>query len=608
MLSNPIESHQVTPSGKIPSWLINPEQCFPAEAAGIPCLDIACETDTFAKMEWVLHLDAIEALRGRRAVVEIEFVDQGAGLIDARLAGASPHCREWGHPTRRASYTRLNTTVLRRAWFEFNLADNRIREPRLLVSGLRYLTGVSIAPEQPEEAWAGLKAAVPTHITPLITLERPIDLVTTAGLDVLGGFDTLEKSLDEAHELAPLAKLLGFTAIEAYVTWKRLEPDQEGTFDFSFYDAIVEKLATYDLKLFPLLIVGSEYALPEWYINRGESIGFECLEHGIANRIPSIWDPDHRRHVTRVLQAFGAHYEPMGILQGVRLGPSGNYGESQYPAGGNWGHAGDPMHIHIGWWAGDPCARADFRRYLREKYTEIGALNTAWETAFATFDEVEPTLPNSMYCLRRRLDFTDWYTTCMSQWCAWWAQEARKALPNTPIYQSAGGWGFREAGTHYVDQTRDMIPIQGGIRLTNEGDSFDENIYSTRLAATAARHYGIPLGYEPSSWHSARGTAGRIFNTATTNGRHFFTYHPNIMGHRLSIEKWLKYAHLLNEGQDPFVEVAVYYPETYNQLDDSAFRHLYASGFNAVAREVRRVVEVDYLEESLIREGYLDRY
>ncbi|MCA9424112.1 MAG: hypothetical protein KC994_03525, partial [Candidatus Omnitrophica bacterium] len=176
------------------------------------------------------------------------------------------------------------------------------------------------------------------------------------------------------------------------------------------------------------------------------------------------------------------------------------------------------------------------------------------------------------------------------------------------IYQSSGGWGFRESGTDYTAQAKSMLKVDGGIRLTNETDSFDQDFYATRLAATAARLYGVDLGYEPASSHTARGIAGRIFNTVTTNGDHLFTYHRNVMQHQMSIDKWLENLHFLDERQDPLIDVAVYYPETMNQLEDATFRHLYAWGFNPRAREIRRKVEVDYLDERLIREGFLDRY
>jgi len=435
-----------------------------------------------------------------------------------------------------------------------------------------------------------------------------MQLVTTAGIDVTGGLETLDVSLRNVSELAPLMRVLGFTSIESYVTWKRLEPEQEGVFDFTFYDALALKLAEYDLKWFPLLIVGSGYALPDWFMASEENKGFVCLEHGIDNPVQSIWAETHKRHVTRVLQAFGKHYNGMGVLEGVRLGPSGNYGESQYPAGGNWGPKGKAMHIHLGWWAGDEYGAADYRKFLKHKYGDLEALNKSWGTDFAAFDAVAPRLPEHMLSLHERMDFTQWYTDSMSAWCEWWALEARRAMPETIIHQSAGGWGFREAGTDYTAQTKSMKLINGGIRLTNETDSLEQNIYATRLACTAARLYGVGLGFEPASSHTARGTVGRIFNTIAMNGDHFFTYHNNIIHTPLAIEKWLEFAPMFDQRQAPEIEVAVYYPETFNQIDDSAFRHLYAWGFNPRAAAVRRAVEVDYLDERLIRDGYLDRY
>lgn len=298
----------------------------------------------------------------------------------------------------------------------------------------------------------------------------------------------------------------------------------------------------------------------------------------------------------------------MGVLEGVRLGPSGNYGESQYPASGGWAARGEKMHIHIGWWAGDEYGQADFRRWLQEKYKSVDMLNKAWGAAIRSFDEIKLVLPNTILSKRQRLDFTGWYTDSMTDWCDWWAREARRAMPRTPIYQSAGGWGFREAGTDYSAQTKSMVEVDGGVRLTNETDSYEQNFYATHLAATAARLYRVKLGYEPASSHTARGVVARIFHTTSTQGDHLFTYHNNVFDHQLSIAKWLRYLPMLDTAQEPIIEVAVYYPETENQLSDAAFRHIYAWGFNSVAREIRRVVDVDYLDDRLIREGFLDRY
>ena len=597
-------------AGGVPDWVISSDRCQRVERHARPCLRIEADQDPYSKVEWEIRLTSASTTVPAEATLEVEFIDDGAGVIEPRIAAGVGGPRAWHSPRRRSSYTRLNTGALRHAWFEFALpgADAPASSLTVRVTGLQFLTAVRLLPRQTDEAWAALKASVPRKVSPMVVLAHPMELVTTAGVDVLGGVETLDQSLDAINDLAPLARVLGFTSIESYVTWKRLEPQREGEFDFAFYDAVVKRLAEYDLKWFPLLIVGSGYALPDWFMKSKENIGFVCLEHGLTNAIQSIWAPSHRRHVTRFLQAFGRHYEPMGVLEGVRLGPSGNYGESQYPAGGNWGPAGSEMHIHIGWWAGDAAGRGDYRRWLRAKYKSVGALDDAWAMKFDSFDEVQTRLPQTMLNKAERLDFTQWYTDSMSDWCAWWAREARRAIPKVLIYQSAGGWGFREAGTDYTAQTKAMKEIEGGTRLTNETDSYEQNFYATRLAATAARLYGVGLGYEPASSHTARGVVGRIFGTAASNGDHLFTYHGNVFDHQMEIERWLKYVPVLDARQEPVVEVAVYYPETENQVGDAAFRHLYAWGFNPVAREIRRVVEVDYLDERLIRDGFLDRY
>ncbi len=595
---------------QVPAWIANREHLHMASAGGRRTLTADPDRDPYTKFEWDIRLGPVALPRGGRVTLELQFFDQGAGLIEPRLQLGDAPAGGGLSPSRRSSYTRLNTRTERRAWFEFAVPGNvpAQTEVRLRVAGMQHLLGARLLPEPSAEAWAALKASVPKCVTPMVTLRRPMELVTTAGVDVFGDRNTLEQSLDAMNDLAPLARVLGFTSIESYVTWKRLEPEREGAFDFAFYDAIVKRLAEYDLKWFPLLIVGSGYALPDWFMNSAENRGFVCLEHGRTNAIQSIWAPSQRRHVSRVLQAFGQHYEPMGVLEGVRLGPSGNYGESQYPAGGNSGPAGSRMHIHIGWWAGDEYGRTDYRRWLQARYKVIAALNEVWGERFESFAQINPKLPERMLNQAERLDFTQWYTDSMSDWCAWWAQESRRALPKTRIYQSAGGWGFREAGTDYTAQTKAMKDIDGGTRLTNETDSYEQNFYATRLAATAARLYGVGLGYEPASSHTARGVVGRIFATTAANGDHLFTYHNNVFDHPMAIERWLKYVPVLDTRQSPLVEVAVFYPETENQLGDAAFRQLYAWGFNPVAREIRRVVEVDYLDERLIRDGFLDRY
>lgn len=596
-----------TPQGMV---LLNRERCTEVQLEGATYLEIERDTDPYSKVEWQFKFSKPWAEGQNSVVLEIEFYDHGAGVIEPVLLNDDDFAGQWSAPSRQSAYTRLNTNTLRKAAFEFKVSPidwPHTKHPHLKIAGLQDLKSIRAFPAWSEDSWNASKKSIPVHVEPMVRLERPMEVVCTAGISHLSDPQSEEASLDNIQELAPLAKVLGFTSIEAYVRWDLLEP-KPGEFDFSHYDSIVEEIRRHDLKWFPLLIVGSAYALPQWFKDSPENVGFVCLEHGLSDPIQSIWSPFHKKHVTRVLSAFGQHYEPMGVLEGVRLGPSGNFGESQYPAGGNWGYKGEKMHIHIGYWAGDEYAKKDFQEFLARKYHSIEGLNEAWQEEYPAFSVIQPILPEIYRSRRARLDMTDWYTRSMSDWCGWWAGEARKAMPHTKMYQSAGGWGFREAGTDFVAQAQSMRDVGGGIRLTNETDSFQQNVYVNRLAATAARLYNIPLGYEPASSHTARGTVGRLFNTVATNGEHFFTYHPNLFSHQLAIDSWLRDYHYFDTRLKPVVDVAVYYPETMNQLDQGSFRYLYAWGFFPRVSEIRRHIEVDHLDETLIREGYLDRY
>jgi len=559
---------------------------------------------------WGFRLEDRSLRTVKNLVLEIEFYDEGFGVISASRLIDPQFNGSYAAASRSVSYTRLNTKRYRKVLFEFSSgakSEFDSEKPDFQLTGLQHLRVARIYDSVEESYWKELQDSIPKDVSSAVQLERPMQIVCSAGVTVRGAPDDLRNSIDSLKELLPLAKALGFNGIESYVRWDFVEPEL-GTFDWSFYDAIVEEIRNYDLKWFPLLIVGSAYTLPKWFYESEENVEFVCLEHNQSNPIQSIWSPYHKKHVVRFLRAFGEHYEPTGCLLGVRLGPSGNFGESQYPAGGNWGYRGKKMHIHIGYWANDRYAHLDFQRFLTEKYGTVEALNEAWDKEYGSFDEIRTVFPELCYSKRRRLDMNTWYTDSMTEWCEWWAIEARKAMPDTVIYQSAGGWGFVESGTDYSAQTKSMVKVDGGIRLTNETDSFHQNFYATRLATTAARLYGVPTGFEPASSHTARGTTGRIFNTTVSSGEHFFTYHGNIFNRQTSIRNWLSNCHIFDTRQDPIVDVAVYYPQTMNLLDSSTFRYLYAWGFNPRAREMRNVIELDYLDDRLISEGFLDRY
>ncbi|MCS7316357.1 MAG: beta-galactosidase [Bryobacterales bacterium] len=518
----------------------------------------------------------------------LEHPDRGYGLISVGGRGVTVHSR--------SNISRLDTRRPRRAVFELGaLADGT----EIRIEGLDRLRSALLVDSLPP-------TERPPLVEPALRLARPLQLVTTAGADAPRPED-LPRALGELRELLPLARALGFNGIESYVKWDFVERSP-GLFDWSYYDAVAAEIERHGLRWFPLLVVGSAYTLPEWFYRSPENRGFVCLEHRLRNDIQTIFCNHQSSHVKRFLAEFGKRYGGRQVLLGVRLGPSGNYGEAQYPARGGWGWRGRPIHTHIGYWAGDPCARTHFQNWLKQRYGNIGELNRSWQENYNSFDEIEPFLPATAVARRKRLDFADWYVGSMSQWCQQWAEWARAALPGAAIYQSSGGWGPVEIGTDYTHQARAMARLKGGIRLTNESDNFAQNFAITRMASSAARFYGAALGYEPGGFGSARGVVARLFNTITNGADHLFYYHANLYGNDQAIEAWLTHARLLDRRAPPLVEVAAFYPDTTIKLDDEVIRYLWASAFLSRAEAMRSSLDFDYVSEPMIEEGALDRY
>ena len=555
------------------------------------------------------------------ATLVIEHLDSSIGLItvrydsgrdsDGRFPGDNP---AYTGASPLAGYTCLGTGQPRTAVFQ--IAGPRFRhkqkgETDFVIEGVRALRRVRLVPGADQAAVDTALAQIPANIAPRVVLERPMQLVTTVSARI-GFAEDLPATLERLRELCPVARALGFNGVESYVAWGNVET-QKGQYDWRFYDGVAKTAKDHGLRWFPLLIGGSAYSLPAWYHESPENVGFVCLEHGKRNNIQSIFTDNQNKYVEAFLNAFGKHYAaspdaPMDVLLGVRLGASGNFGESQYPAGGNWGFKGIREHIHIGWWAGDEYAMRRFREFLKSKYADIGALNAAWESNYAAFDDVPVFVPQFAENMRQRKDFVDWYMGAMTKWCGQFGQWTRAALPNTPIYESSGGWGFVESGTDFTDQTINMARIKGGIRCTNETDSYAQNFYATRMLSSAARFYGVPFGSEPAGFGSGRGIAARIYNILVNNGQHLFFYESNLFYNDQGADQWLELAPLLDQRAEPVIDVAVLYPDTKSKLDDAVFRNLYAFTFNERVAALRPHLDFDFCSERMILDGALPRY
>ena len=394
-----------------------------------------------------------------------------------------------------------------------------------------------------------------------------------------------------------LFHVLGATSVESYVTWQSVEDAGEGKWDWSRWDRQVEILRHAGLKWAPLLVCGPAYAVPKWYRESERSVPYVCLEHGEASKIQSLWNPALRPWIERFIKAFADRYRDADVLELVRLGVTGIYGETLYPSGPGDGwtfNIPGLFHNHGGWWAGDRFAVASFRRCMRTRYADLAALNRAWGTHYASFDEVQPMLPAKAPSPRARLDFINWYLDSMTEFGAFWSSVVRKYFPHTPIYHSLGGSGEIVLGADFSAQARAFAPARSRLRVTNEGSDYLQNFSITREVVSASRAFGLDCGFEPAGPVTADGNVARIYNATASGGVHLFCYKGNILQSAESLETFRQSIGLL-QRRTPVVHAALYLPKTTWALDDNGLAH---SRSLAAARELRKRVDCELLDHT----------
>ena len=128
-------------------------------------------------------------------------------------------------------------------------------------------------------------------------------------------------------------KKAGITSLQSYLYWAEIEKERN-KIDFSSYDPLVEKLKKHNLKWVPFLILGPNYATPNWFQESDECLYAKCLEHKKESKIQSIWNPFLAKWIDRFLRIVSEHYRDKNILESICLGISGNWGEAIYPATG----------------------------------------------------------------------------------------------------------------------------------------------------------------------------------------------------------------------------------------------------------------------------------
>ena len=410
-------------------------------------------------------------------------------------------------------------------------------------------------------------------------------------------------------------KALGVTSVESYVTWETCEQRGEGKWDWSVWDRTVKVLKDNGLKWVPFVILGPAYSTPNWFRAGKDHYPCRCLEHGFDNQVESLWNPNLPKWIDRFISEFAKRYNDSGVIESVLLGIQGDYGEAIYSvSGGGWTfNIPGVYHNHPGFWCDDPNALADFRKFIQKQYSNITTLNTAWGTAFKDFEDVDfPgrkekfTAFNAVVqsgdpqARRRWVDFVDWYRSAMTDWSDWWMGVTRKYFPDTPIYLCTGGDAVPQHGSNFAEQTRVSAKHGAGVRITNEGSNYQNNFTITRWVASAGKHYDTYYGFEPASRVDEKGIVARIYNATASGANQLHDYENNVTRTQSRIDAQQAHIKYLFHVAEPIVPVALWYPNVSMTIK--------WGGYLQKARQFRDYTDFDYIDESMLRTGALDKH
>ena len=203
-----------------------------------------------------------------------------------------------------------------------------------------------------------------------------------------------------------MMKAAGMNAVRiAESTWSTLEPE-EGTFDFSYIDRVVEKTEEAGM----MVIVGTPtYAVPAWLVRKDPDIMVETKEGRARYGHRQIFDllnPTFRRHAESVICELAAHTAGFKNVIGFQID-----NETKH-----YGNMGERM-------------QAGFRQYLKEKFVTTERLNEAfglayWSNSIHDWED----FPDMRGCINGGLvaEFEKYQRKIAADYLAWQAQIIRE--------------------------------------------------------------------------------------------------------------------------------------------------------------------------------------
>jgi hypothetical protein len=399
-----------------------------------------------------------------------------------------------------------------------------------------------------------------------------------------------------ARTIERMDKAEAFAAVD-YLAWRHAEKEP-GKWDFSDYRKKADFMNTEGKKYVPFAWV---HFPPDWYLNSAAFVPYTNLVTGKTIPQLSIWSPDLARVYDRFYEALANQMG--GVINFIRLAMPSEYGEIGYCAGYTGWLIPQP-DAGMGYWCGDPHARADYRRDALERYGSLEKVNTAWGTDFATVEAI--TLPDpallpdyleSEVSRRRWLDFLDWYNASMENALEALVRIVDKHFHGKEIIASLGYGAERppygnDQGRYLKTAARLGISVQSP---TNIGH------FAPRRVASASEFYGVPYYTEPPGVMTQDQVLDRIFIEISNGTDKWFDYLGNLEAGHAEMEK---YAHLLAPAS-PEIKVAVWHPSDDLSLDPAVPNWSGTTG--AIAEHLRDALDYHVIDDRMITDGALGK-